>query len=230
MALFDVTYDCVVPFEVTYDCVVPVELMTVRSGETADPQNCLVVYDLCSFSPQQQQQQAQYAQQAAAVQQIANALQQNGVPVPDVLGQMGGAAGGGGVAVGPSAGMPGPMLSGADQQQQQPPLVQTPPSVGMNLSPAELTEYLNNMDQSIDTCRDLIGGHWDDLDLDGLLDFDDASSLPANSPPNSRPLESPNGQQLLQQHQQQQQQAQVSPAGAPGRHPSFGASSSGAAY
>lgn len=44
------------------------------------------------------------------------------------------------------------------------------PSLDRQLS-TELTEYLSSQEQSIDGCRDLIGGHWDlNLNLDSCLD------------------------------------------------------------
>ncbi|CAD5206562.1 unnamed protein product [Bursaphelenchus okinawaensis] len=77
-------------------------------------------------------------------------------------------------------------------QQQQPspdPLVTSPASApNLNISPSEFANYLNSVDDSIENCRGLIGGHWDDLDLDGLLDFDPKSTesqskvSPAESP------------------------------------------------
>lgn len=68
----------------------------------------------------------------------------------------------------------------AEHQQQQTveqpqnysfsPTLTLPPSLDRQLS-AELAEYLSSQEQSIDSCRDLIGGHWDlNLNLDDCLD------------------------------------------------------------
>uniref|UniRef100_A0A914CBY9 HSF-type DNA-binding domain-containing protein n=1 Tax=Acrobeloides nanus TaxID=290746 RepID=A0A914CBY9_9BILA len=53
-----------------------------------------------------------------------------------------------------------------------PSIVASPP---LGFSPSDFNDYLSNMDQGIENCRELIGGHWDNLDIDGFLDYDGSS-------------------------------------------------------
>ncbi|CAD5209463.1 unnamed protein product [Bursaphelenchus xylophilus] len=74
------------------------------------------------------------------------------------------------------------------------PLITSPSSApNLNISPSEFAEYLNSVDDSIENCRGLIGGHWDDLDLDGLLDFNPKSAEGQSKPsPSQSPSAPPN--------------------------------------
>lgn len=91
------------------------------------------------------------------------------------------------------------------------PLINTPPATAaqvslaqsLNLSPTEFSEYLNGMNASIDNCRSLIGGHWDDLDLDGLLDYDEKSDSALS--PSSDPNEEKNNQPNIQNYDETSQ-------------------------
>lgn len=64
------------------------------------------------------------------------------------------------------------------------PIVTSPEVAPPNFSSNEFADYLNGMDSSIQHCRDAIGEHWDDLDLDSLLSgYEDATSPPNHTSP-----------------------------------------------
>jgi hypothetical protein len=62
-----------------------------------------------------------------------------------------------------------PVSNGGMAHSGEDPLIASPGSC-LGLSPSDFADYLSGMDTDINKCRDLIGGQWDDLDIEGLLD------------------------------------------------------------
>lgn len=64
------------------------------------------------------------------------------------------------------------------------PIINSPATGPMNFSQADFNNYLNDIDDSINNCRGMIGDRWNDLDLDDFLaGYEDEGS--ALSPQNA---------------------------------------------